>query len=112
MQEMERLDYRNRFLPLIRAPKETILSCGVWPHALARVATLPDVIFEVFRSKPELVPSKETGGKEAGEETQVTAVVEVSRLLPRRKLRLKALLVLLQPFRNCPSTISRRKKSC
>jgi hypothetical protein len=53
MQEMERLGYRNRFRSLIRAPK------GVWPRALARVATLPDVIFEVFRSKPSLVPSED-----------------------------------------------------
>jgi hypothetical protein len=68
IQEMERLGYRNRFLPLIRAPKETDRPeetdhpLGVWPHALARVATLPDVIFEVLSSKPSLVPSKDTDG--------------------------------------------------
>jgi Ran GTPase-activating protein (RanGAP) involved in mRNA processing and transport len=45
MQEMERLGYRNRFRPLIRAPKERLPPLGVWPHALARVAILPDVIF-------------------------------------------------------------------
>jgi hypothetical protein len=61
MQEMERLRYRNRFLPLIRAPKERLPPRGVWPHALARVATLPDVIFEVLRSKPSLVPSEDAG---------------------------------------------------
>jgi Ran GTPase-activating protein (RanGAP) involved in mRNA processing and transport len=55
MQEMERLGYRNRFLPLIRAPKERLPPLGVWPHALARVATLPDVIFEVLLSEPNLV---------------------------------------------------------
>jgi hypothetical protein len=65
MQEMERLGYRNRFLPLIRAPKERLPPRGVWSHALARAATLPDVIFEVLRSKPSLVPSEDTGGKEA-----------------------------------------------
>jgi Ran GTPase-activating protein (RanGAP) involved in mRNA processing and transport len=71
MQEMERLGYRNRFLPLIRAPKERLPPLGVWPRALARVATLPDVIFEVLRSKPSLVPSEDTEGKEAAEDTGV-----------------------------------------
>jgi Ran GTPase-activating protein (RanGAP) involved in mRNA processing and transport len=55
MQEMERLRYRNRFLPLIRAPKETLPPLDVWSHALARVAILPDVIFDVLRSKPSVV---------------------------------------------------------
>jgi hypothetical protein len=63
MQEIEYLRYRNRFLPLIRLPAR-----GVWPRALARVATLPDVIFEVLRSKPSLVPSEDM---EATEETEV-----------------------------------------
>jgi Ran GTPase-activating protein (RanGAP) involved in mRNA processing and transport len=71
MQEMERLGYRNRFLPLIRAPKERPPPRGVWPHALARVAALPDVIFEVLRSKPSLVPSEDTEGKEAAKDTCV-----------------------------------------
>jgi hypothetical protein len=62
MQEMERLGYRNRFLPLICAPKERLPPLGVWLRALARVATLPDVIFEVLRSKPSLVPSEDTEG--------------------------------------------------
>jgi hypothetical protein len=61
MQEIERLGYRNRFLPLIRAPKEELPPRGVWPHALARIAIFPDVIFEALRSKPSLVPSEETG---------------------------------------------------
>jgi hypothetical protein len=52
MQEMERLGYRNRFLPLMRASTERLPPRGIWPHALARVAILPDVIFEVLRSKP------------------------------------------------------------
>jgi hypothetical protein len=72
MQEMERLGYRNRFLPLIRAPTERLPPRGIWPHVLARVATLPDVIFEVLGSKPKLVPSEDTEGKEeVGEDTGV-----------------------------------------
>ncbi len=65
MQEMERLGYRNRFRLLIRAPEERPPPRGVWPRTLARVATLPDVIFEVLRSKPSLVPSEDTEAKEA-----------------------------------------------
>ena len=52
----------------MRAPKERLPSRGVWPHALARVATLPDIIFEVLRSKPKLVSSEDT---EAAEDTGV-----------------------------------------
>jgi Ran GTPase-activating protein (RanGAP) involved in mRNA processing and transport len=65
VQELKRLGYRNRFLPMIRAPKEMPPPLGAWPHALARVATLPDVIYEVLHSKPSLVPSEDTNGKEA-----------------------------------------------
>jgi hypothetical protein len=64
MRETELMGYRNRFLPLKRAPKERLSPHGFWPHALTRVATLPDVIFGVLRSKPSLVPSEETEGKE------------------------------------------------
>jgi hypothetical protein len=71
MQEMERLGYRNRFLPLIRAPKERLPPRGVWPRALARAATLPDVIFEVLRSNPSLVLSEDTEGEEADKDTGV-----------------------------------------
>jgi Ran GTPase-activating protein (RanGAP) involved in mRNA processing and transport len=71
MQEMERLGYRNRFLPLTRAPKDRLPPRGVWPHALARVATHPDVIFEGLRSKPSLVPPEDTYGKEAAKDTGV-----------------------------------------
>jgi Ran GTPase-activating protein (RanGAP) involved in mRNA processing and transport len=67
MQEMQRLGHRNRFLPLICAPKERLPSRGLWPHALARVATLPNVIFGVLRSKPKLVPSENMGSKETAE---------------------------------------------
>jgi hypothetical protein len=71
MQEMVYLGYRNRFLTFIRMPEETLPPLGVWPHALARVAILPDVIFEVLRSKRSLVPSEDTGGKEATEDTDI-----------------------------------------
>jgi hypothetical protein len=71
IQEMERLGYRNSFLPLIRAPTERLPPRGAWPRALARVARLPDVIFEVLRSKPSLVSFENTEGKEAAEETRV-----------------------------------------
>jgi hypothetical protein len=54
MQEMERLGYRNRFLSFTRALEATHRPRGVWPHALARVAALPDVIFEVLRSQTQL----------------------------------------------------------
>jgi hypothetical protein len=84
MQEMERLGYRNRFLPLLRAPKERISPLGVWPRALAQVVTLPDAIFEVLRSKPNLVPSEDKEGKEAAEETQ--AQWRVSRSLRQDSL--------------------------
>jgi hypothetical protein len=69
MQEMERLGYRNRFLPWLRVPKERLPPLGVWPRALARVATYPDIIFEVLLSKPSLVPSEETNSKDAAQDT-------------------------------------------
>jgi hypothetical protein len=57
-QEMERLGYRNRyrsrFLTFIRTPEETHRPRGLWPQALARVATFPDVTFEVLRSQNQL----------------------------------------------------------
>jgi hypothetical protein len=62
MQETERLGYRNRFLSLMRASKLGLAPRGIWPHALAQVATLTDVIFEVLRSNPSLVSSEETEG--------------------------------------------------
>jgi hypothetical protein len=71
MQEIERLGYRNRFLPLIRAPKERLPPRGVWPYALARVATLPDVILGVLRSNPSLVLPEDTEGEEAAKDTGV-----------------------------------------
>jgi hypothetical protein len=44
---------------LICAPEESLPPRGLWPHALARIAALPDVIFEVLRSKLNLVPSQD-----------------------------------------------------
>jgi hypothetical protein len=59
MQEMEQLGYRNRyrerFLAFVHTPEETRRPRGLWPQALSRVATFPDVIFEVLRSKTQLV---------------------------------------------------------
>jgi Ran GTPase-activating protein (RanGAP) involved in mRNA processing and transport len=60
MQEMQFLGYRNRVLPLVRAPVETAPPLGLWSHGLAKVATLPDVLFYVLRAKPKLVPSADT----------------------------------------------------
>jgi Leucine-rich repeat (LRR) protein len=54
IQEMENLGYRNCFLDLIRVPKERLPPRGVWPHALSRVATLPDAIFELLCSNVRL----------------------------------------------------------
>jgi hypothetical protein len=59
------------FLCCVREPKERLPPLGFWPHALARVATLPAVIFEVLRFKPNLVPSEEAEGKEAAKHTGV-----------------------------------------
>jgi hypothetical protein len=72
MQEMERLGHRNRFLPLIRAPNERLPPRGVWPRALVRVTRLPDVLFEVLRSKPSLVPYADAGGKEVSKDTALS----------------------------------------
>jgi hypothetical protein len=71
MQEKKRLGYRHRFNTFIRAPKETLPPRGTWSRALARVVTYHDVIFEALCSKPKLVPSEHTGGKEAAEDTGV-----------------------------------------
>jgi hypothetical protein len=72
------------FLPLMHTPKR-LPPRGVWPRALARVATLPDVIFEVLRSKPNLVPSEDTEGREAAKiptsGQNASAVDELSRRL-------------------------------
>jgi hypothetical protein len=64
IQELKRLGYRKRFLPMKCAPKETLPPLGVWSHALALDGILPDVIFEVLRFKPRLVPMKHTSGDE------------------------------------------------
>jgi hypothetical protein len=68
MQEMECLGYRNRFRPLMRAPKETLPPRGVWPYALARVQFLrcciPNPAWcrlkkrEVKRKRPKIPASR------------------------------------------------------
>jgi hypothetical protein len=55
MQGMQFLGDRNRFLSLMRAPLNDPLPRGLWPHALAKVATRQDVLMHVLRSKPNLV---------------------------------------------------------
>jgi hypothetical protein len=72
---MECLGYRNRFLPLLRAPKDRLPPRGVWSHALARVAILPDVIFQVLCSKPNLVPSEDTGIEDSKETAKDAGVL-------------------------------------
>jgi hypothetical protein len=71
MQEMERVGYRNGFIHLLHAPKEGLPPRGVWPRALSRVSTLPDVLFEVLRSKPSLMLSADTEDMEATEDTDI-----------------------------------------
>jgi Ran GTPase-activating protein (RanGAP) involved in mRNA processing and transport len=58
-QELEFLQYRNRFHRLIPSPEslDAEKNMGVWSNALASVATLPDVIFHALCSKPQLVRS-------------------------------------------------------
>jgi Ran GTPase-activating protein (RanGAP) involved in mRNA processing and transport len=55
MQGMQFLGDRNRFLSLMRAPLNDPLPRGLWPHALAKVATRRAVLMHVLRSKPNLV---------------------------------------------------------
>jgi hypothetical protein len=69
---VERLGYRNRVLPVIIALKERLPPRSVWPLALDRAATLTDVIFEVLRSKPSLVPSQDTKDMEGIEVTNIS----------------------------------------
>lgn len=58
-QELELLQYRNRFHCLLKTPPDTPLNpeqnIGTWSHALTRVAARPDVLFHVLCSKPQLV---------------------------------------------------------
>jgi hypothetical protein len=62
IQEINSLGHRNRFTPLLKASDQPSTSprLGIWSHALAKVATEPDVLFHVLRNKPKLVGS--TGG--------------------------------------------------
>jgi Ran GTPase-activating protein (RanGAP) involved in mRNA processing and transport len=54
IEEMKYVGYRNSFLPLLRAPVNNPAIGGIWSHSLAKVATLPDVLFHVLRAKPDL----------------------------------------------------------
>jgi hypothetical protein len=58
------LGYRNRFRPLVRASVGTAPPLGLWSHALAKGAALPDALFYVLRSKPSLVLSAVTDNDE------------------------------------------------
>jgi hypothetical protein len=83
MQDMERVGYRRLDarhgtcgVPKLLSPFVRCAERGAtasWCLALCafRVATLPDVIFEVLRSKPSLVPSEDTGGTEAAKDTDI-----------------------------------------
>ena len=58
-QELKFLGQRNRFTSLLKAsgPPDASLQLGIWSLALAKVATVPDVLFHVLRNKPKLVGS-------------------------------------------------------
>jgi hypothetical protein len=58
-QEIKFLGHRNRFTSLLKASDSLDSShqLGIWPRALAKVATEPDVLFHVLRNKPKLVRS-------------------------------------------------------
>jgi Ran GTPase-activating protein (RanGAP) involved in mRNA processing and transport len=58
-QEIKVLGHRNRFTPLLKAsdPSDSSQQLGIWPRALAKVSTEPDVLFHVLRNKPKLVGS-------------------------------------------------------
>jgi Ran GTPase-activating protein (RanGAP) involved in mRNA processing and transport len=59
-QELEFLEYRNRFHRLIKPSPEGLdaeRNMGVWSNALASVATRPDVLFHTLCSNPQLVRS-------------------------------------------------------
>jgi Ran GTPase-activating protein (RanGAP) involved in mRNA processing and transport len=56
--------YRNKFSRLIQdSDTDNRASLGLWPHALARVARRPDVLFHVLTSKAGLVRAKPKPGK-------------------------------------------------
>jgi Ran GTPase-activating protein (RanGAP) involved in mRNA processing and transport len=58
--ELKFLGRRNQFTPLLKAsqpPGSTSPQLGIWSLALAKVATVPDVLFHVLCNKPKLVRS-------------------------------------------------------
>jgi hypothetical protein len=58
-QEINFLGHRNRFTSLLKAsdPPGTSAWLGIWPRALAKVSTEPNVLFHVLRNTPKLVGS-------------------------------------------------------
>jgi hypothetical protein len=71
-QELEFLEYRNRFHRLIKPSPDGLdaeRNIGVWSNALARVATRPGVIFHALCSKPQLVrPAGESKKRKRGDD--------------------------------------------
>jgi Ran GTPase-activating protein (RanGAP) involved in mRNA processing and transport len=55
MQGMQYFGDRNRFISLMRAPLDNPPPRGLWPHALAKVATRRDILMYALGSKPSLV---------------------------------------------------------
>jgi Ran GTPase-activating protein (RanGAP) involved in mRNA processing and transport len=55
--ELKYLGHRNRFTPLLKVsvPPDASPHLGIWPRALAKVATEPDVLFHVIHNMPKLV---------------------------------------------------------
>jgi hypothetical protein len=55
--ELKYLGHRNRFTPLLKAsdPLDASPHIGIWPRALAKVATEPNVLFHVIHNMPKLV---------------------------------------------------------
>jgi Ran GTPase-activating protein (RanGAP) involved in mRNA processing and transport len=58
-QEIKFLGHRNRFTPLLKNADlpGSSQQLGIWPRALAKAATEPDILFHVLRNKPKLVRS-------------------------------------------------------
>jgi hypothetical protein len=51
------LGHRNRFTPLLKVadPPNASQHLGLWPRAMAKVATEPDLLFHVIFNMPKLV---------------------------------------------------------
>jgi Ran GTPase-activating protein (RanGAP) involved in mRNA processing and transport len=55
--ELKYLGHRNRFTPLLKVadPPNASQHLGLWPRAMAKVATEPDLLFHVIFNMPKLV---------------------------------------------------------